>query len=160
VQGSSRLEAAALAPQVLVRRSRRHLLPWPERPDDDRYRVESRGVRVTVLDMSAREGEGFRLGGDTGRFAVEVPAGARVRVRVVPRHVEPGDRLEWGSTATRLGEARSLLRLSADEGEPLGPSVVVPVLLRSRAAWISFERDAEHQAGAPAAANAASSSRF
>ena len=138
VQGRSRLAAVSLAPQALVRRSRRGLLPWPTRPDTDRYRVGGDGVFASALDRSALEAGGFRLQGPVGRFAVEAPAGSRVRVSIVPAALAPGDRLEWGSETTRLGAARALLRLPAAAGEPLGSTVVVPVRLRSRNAWIAF----------------------
>ena len=48
----------------------------------DRYRVESDGVRVTVLDRDARPRRGgFRVRGE-GSFLVEAPAGATVRMIV------------------------------------------------------------------------------
>jgi hypothetical protein len=152
VQGRSRIDGVSFAPQALVRRSRRALLAWPARRDDDRYRVGSDGVLVTVLDRSTPEAGGFRLQGRVGRFAVEAPAGGRVRVRIVPGSSEPGDRLEWGSQVTRLGSPRALLQLAADAGEPLGPTLVVPVRLRSRNAWIAFEAAATAGSDPPDAA--------
>ena len=81
VAGRGEVEAITVIPEALVPRARRAGFDWPERPQGDRYRVESSGVRVTVLDRTERQNGGFRVRGE-GSFLVEAPAGAAIRMTV------------------------------------------------------------------------------
>ena len=81
IAGRAEIEGVALVPETLVPRDRREEFDWPERPDAASYRVESGGVRVTVLDRTAPEEGGFRVRGE-GSFLVEAPVGATVRMTV------------------------------------------------------------------------------
>jgi hypothetical protein len=79
--GRAEVLEIAVVPEALVPRDRRAGFDWPEQPDPARYRVETAGVRVTVLDRTARDEDGFRVRG-AGVFLVESPVGATVRMSV------------------------------------------------------------------------------
>jgi hypothetical protein len=139
VQGAARIDEARLVPQELVPRGRREDFAWPRVPEPDRYRVGAGAVRMTCLDRSDPEGEGFRLQGQDGAFLVESSGGAAVVARVTRPRPSAADALFWGTRRVPLGTARELeVRLPAGEGIALGDTAVVPARLSAYGAWITF----------------------
>jgi hypothetical protein len=118
--GRSEVEEIAIVPEALVPRDRRAGFDWPERPDAARYRVESAGMRVTVLDRTSPEGDGYRVRG-AGSFLVEAPAGATIRMSV--REAGGPDRIEDLETSGAVA---------------LGRTAVVPVRVPAEDALVTF----------------------
>jgi hypothetical protein len=121
VTGRAEVEEIAIVPDALVPAERRAAIPWPEVPLPDRYRVESNGVRVTVLDRSAPESEGFRVRGH-GSFLVEAPNGATVR---------------WTTLHAGEDEAR-VVDLETAGAVLLGGTAVLPVRIQAEDARVTF----------------------
>ncbi len=140
VEGRLRVEAVRLVPEALVPRGLRKRLAWPRSPDQARYRVGAGSVRASAQDRSIPEGEGFRLDGAEGRFAVEVPVGSQLVLQMERPRPSLGDRLDWGDTRIDLRGAPSRVSwtLDPESGIRLGSLWTVPVLLRSQGAWIAF----------------------
>ena len=121
VAGRAEVDEVTIVPEALVPRRRREEFDWPELPDAGRYRVESSGVRVTVLDRTAPEAGGFRLRGP-GSFLVEAPVGATVRV-----------------TVRRAGaDGDDVKDLDMAGGVALGRTAVLPVRLPAEDARVTF----------------------
>jgi hypothetical protein len=121
ISGRALVEDVRVVPEALVPREQRGAFPWPERPDADRYRVETGGLRVTVLDRTPREGEGFRVRGE-GAFLVEAPPGGVVRM-----------------TVRRAGaDADAVTDLDAAGAVDLGRVSVRPVRVPAEDAWVGF----------------------
>jgi hypothetical protein len=119
--GRAEVEEIAIVPEALVPRERRAAFDWPERPDPGRYRVESAGVRVTVLDRTAPEAGGFRVRGQ-GSFLVEAPVGSTVRARV-RRAGKPDD---------------DVVELETTGAVALGRTAVLPVRIPAEDALVTF----------------------
>jgi hypothetical protein len=109
-----------LVPEALVPRRRREAFEWPELPDAGHYRVASSGVRVTVLDRTAPEADGFRVRGE-GSFLLEAPAGATIRMVV-----------------RRAGAAEDVVHLETAGGVTLGRTAVLPVRVPAEDAHVTF----------------------
>lgn len=139
VADASVVESARLVPLALVPRRLRETYHWPAVPEQDRYRVGSDALRVTVLDRSEPEGGGFRLDGEWGAFLVETAPGEEVEVRVERSHAHATDEILWGNHHVPLaaeGEAPHVLRNAGDL--QLGPNAVLPVWVRAQAARVEF----------------------
>jgi len=121
IAGRTEVDEISVVPEALVPRQRRHTFDWPELPEAGRYRVESSGVRVTVLDRSAPEAGGFRVRGE-GRFLVEAPVGAVVRQTV--RHAG--------------ADRDDVVALESAGGVALGRTAVLPVRVPAEDARVTF----------------------
>jgi hypothetical protein len=149
-QGRAVVEGASLVPLSVVPRPLREPLPWPRVPEPGRYRVDLGGLRVTALDRSVPDGEGFRLDGSHGDFLVEVPPGRPVHVRLSRPLPDPRDRLAWQDREIGLGaRAETLLILEAEPRLVFGSCALVPVRLSSPDAWVAFSADASRQTDEP-----------
>jgi hypothetical protein len=137
IQGSGRVDSITVSPIALLPRRHRGAFPWPRRPRREHYRIGAT-VRATPLETVRVDGEGFRIEGTTGTFAVEAPRGTSVNVRLTPLRARVGDQLLWGGRRLRLGKAAASLQLPADEGFPLGDTMLIPVRIDSEGAWIGF----------------------
>lgn len=139
VQAAAVLRGARAVPLELAPASLRERLPWPRRADAGRYRVPRGGARVTVLDRSVPEGEGFRLDGPDGAFLVELVPGSSVDVRVSRERADAAGFLRWGSRRIAL-TARPVqtLNLPAEPVIVLGGVALVPAGLEAPDAWIAF----------------------
>ena len=136
VAGEAELEVARLVPEALVPRDDRGRFSWPEFAEPDRYRFGDR-VRVTVLDRSAREGDGFRVAGGQADVLVDGPADARAVMHVQRDRPAPTDEVEWAGRTIALGPALSVaIHAPVGEGLRLGPEAVVPVRVRAPGAWV------------------------
>ena len=120
IAGRAEVDEVTLVPEALVPQGRREAFGWPELPDDAHYRVESSGVRVTVLDRTAPEAGGFRVRGE-GSFLVEAPVGATIRM-----------------TVRRAGAADDVVHLEAAGGVALGRTAVLPVRVPAEDARVTF----------------------
>jgi hypothetical protein len=106
---------------------------------EDRYRVGGPVVRATAVDRSLPEDGGFRLAGPEGRFLVDGPAAAAVRVEVRRTEAPAGDFLRWFGRDVPLGRERdSSVVLPMSAGQDLGRASVVPVEVHARDAWVRF----------------------
>lgn len=140
--GRALLHGARLVPEAVVPRDERGRFAWPEFADAGRYRVAHGVLRVTALDRSAPEGDGFRLEAAQGDLVVDGPPDAVAEVHVRRTRPLPADTLEWAHRLVPLGPLREVrLHLPLAEGRRLGPDAVVPVRLRAPGAWIGV-RDA------------------
>lgn len=134
---------AWIVPETVVRLRSRRGLSWPRRPSAATYRVEAGDLRVTVLDGSVPDGQGFRIEGDA-RFAVEGPVGATVEVWI-ERPPEEGQVLTWGERSVPLGRLPGVrVWLPLAEGASFGPTAVVAVRLRAPGAWVRFASAPRH----------------
>jgi hypothetical protein len=139
VQGKGRVDEVRLRPEAIVPRRLREDFAWPRAPEDDRYRVGSGGVRVTVLDRSQPEGDGFRLEGEEGRFLVEAPIATDVLVRLLYNASNKQGSIVWGGRSYSLpGGASASFKLPTADGVTLGTTTVVPVVVSSRRSWVGF----------------------
>jgi hypothetical protein len=134
VSGRAEVEQIAIVPEALVPSDRRASFPWPEAPLADRYRVESNGIRVTVLDRTAPEAGGYRVRGE-GQFLVEGPVGATARATV--RTDSGSGEILWGARSIPF-RGSGVVELAMAEGAQLGRTAVVPVRVRASDAWVSF----------------------
>jgi hypothetical protein len=138
-QGLALIEEATLVPLDVVPRPLRSNLSWPRIAEPDRYRVESRGVRVTVLDRSVPSGEGFTVEGTEGSFLVEASPGRAVALRVRRPRPDLRDAVLWGDRRIPLGlRPDAVLSAPADSPVVLGTRAVIPVRIESREAWVAF----------------------
>src|SRR5262249_42649563 len=111
---------------------------WPRNNQEDLYRVESRGVRVTALDFVAEASLDF-LSDGAARYVVEAAPGTSVRVGVVRRSPGDSDALAWGGRRLALGRSASLeLELAADEGVAAAGRRFVAVRLEAQGSRITF----------------------
>jgi hypothetical protein len=137
IQGTGVLEEVRLVPEALVPAGRRGDHTWPRVPAEDRYRVGSGDVRVTVLDRSRPEDGGLRVDGDEGRFLVEAPAGSVLWLHV-DRPRPGGDDAAWvGGARLALDGQPAVLPLDTSLGIRLGDTSVVAVRVRSRGAGVA-----------------------
>ena len=137
LEGRAELHAACLVPEALVPREDRGRFAWPEYAEPARYRVAGGNVRVTVLDRTAPDGDGFRLDGDRGEIVVDGAAEALAAVHVIRPRPAAADTLQWGSREIRLGPRPDVvLHLPMGEGLRLGADAIVPVRLRADRAWV------------------------
>jgi hypothetical protein len=132
IQGRGVIEGAAIVPRALVRRSEREAFSWPRDPREDRYRLESDGVRVTALDPVIEAAFDFLVEG-SARFVVEAAPGSTIRVSIVREQPSERDALVWRGRRVLLQGAASLdLELPADDGLDLAGRRLVPVLFEAR----------------------------
>lgn len=121
VAGRAEVEEVAVVPEALVPRGRRDAFDWPELAEGSRYRVAVSGLRVTVLDRTVPEAGGFRVRGE-GRFLVEAPVGATIRM-----------------TVRRAGAAADdIVDLETAGAVVLGRTAVVPVRVPADDARVAF----------------------
>jgi hypothetical protein len=142
VADESIVEGARLTPLALVPRRLREVFRFPALPDREHYRVGhgDAALRVTAVDRSEPEGDGFRLEGEWGQFLVETPPGAAIRVRVRRERPAPGDALWWNEHEVALpAESDVTLERPNEGGVRLGDVDVLPVWLRAEGAWIAFD---------------------
>ena len=138
VQGRSTIDSVTLTPRAVVPRAERAGLHWPLQPQEDLYRLESEGVRVTALDRITEASLDF-LVDDAARFVVEAAPGTVVRVNVARSLPGEADVLEWNRRRVSLGRAPSLvLELPADEGLAVADARFVPVRLAAPNSRIRF----------------------
>jgi hypothetical protein len=141
VQGRGVIESVGIAPEAVVRRSRRDVLPWPRRPDEATYRIGSGEILTTVLDRTIHDASGFHLEGAEGVFLVEAPPGAEVAVRITRPRPAPGDALVWGERRFPLAATPTIdVRLPASDGMRLGATAVIPVVVHADGATVAFGR--------------------
>lgn len=141
--GRAELLGARLVPEAVVPRDERGRFAWPEFADAGRYRVAGGGLRVTALDRSAPEGDGFRLDGAEGDLVVDGAPETVAEVRVRRTRPAPADTLVWASRTLALGPLREVrLHLPMAEGLRLGPDAVVPVRVHAPGAWIGVREAA------------------
>ena len=138
VADSARVAGARLVPLALVPRGRREVFHWMAVPEQDRYRVGSDALRVTVLDRSEPEGDGFRLAGEWGDFLVETAPGAEFDLQLERPAPGAEDALHLGDQRLPLRAADTSLRLRNTAGLPLGPATVLPVTLRCPGCRVEF----------------------
>ncbi len=138
VANSARVDGARLVPLALVPRGRREAFPWLAVPEQDHYRVGSETLRVTVLDRSDPEGDGFRLAGEWGSFLVETPPGGEFELELERPAPEAADELLLGDERLPLRPGLTTLGLSNTGGVRLGPSAVLPLTLRCPGCRVSF----------------------
>jgi hypothetical protein len=140
VQGRATLDAVTLVPRAVVPRSQRAGLTWPLQPQEDLYRLESEGVRVTALDRITEASLDF-LVDDAARFVVEAAPGAVVRVNVSRSLPGEADVLEWHRRRVPLGRAPAfVIELPADEGLVVADARFIPVRLSAPNSRIRFSR--------------------
>jgi hypothetical protein len=137
-QETSVVVAARAVPLELLPASARPLVPWPRVPEEDRYRVARGALRITVLDRTATEGDGFRLDGGAGSFLLEGPPGGEVQVRLVRPRPQAADRLVWGGRPHPIGEPATL-RVPLESPLRLAGAALVPVRVESDGAWVTFD---------------------
>jgi len=138
IQGTAVIQDATIVPRALVRRGERDRLAWPRQPQEDLYRLESEGVRVTALDRVTEASLDFLVEG-AARFVVEAAGGASVRVFLTRSTPGDSDVLEWHRRRVPLGRAPSLaLELPADEGLNVAELRFVPVRLEAPNSRIRF----------------------
>lgn len=138
IQGRAAIEETAIIPRAVVGRGERGRLTWPLQPQEDLYRLESEGVRVTALDRVTEASLDFLVDG-AARFVVEAAAGASVRVVLTRSNPGDADVLEWHRRRVPLGHALSLaLELPSDEGLTVGQLRFVPVRLEAPNSRIRF----------------------
>jgi hypothetical protein len=134
-EGEATLLDARLVPAALLARDERARFAWPEFAQPDRYRVGGR-VRVTVLDRSAPEGDGFRVAG-AGDMVVDGPADATAVVHVARPRPSPADAVEWAGRTIPLGPRPEVtIELPLEEGRRVGSAALVPVRVRAEGAWV------------------------
>lgn len=138
VANSARIDGARVVPLALVPRSRREDFRWLAVPEQDHYRVGSEALRVTVLDRSDPEGDGFRLRGEWGAFLVETPPGAEFELELERPAPAAGDEVLLGDERQPLGPTATTLGFRNTAGLALGPSAVLPVTLRCRHCRATF----------------------
>ena len=138
IQGKGAVEAVEIVPRSVVRLGERDLLPWPRQPQEDLYRLESEGVRVTALDFVTEASHDFLIDA-AARFVVEAAARASVRVVIVRSSPSDADVFEWHRRRIPLGRAPSLaLELPAEEGLSVAGLRFVPVRLETPSGRIRF----------------------
>jgi hypothetical protein len=141
--GRAELHGARLVPEAVVPRDERGRFAWPEFADAGRYRVGDGVLRVTALDRSAPESDGFRLEAAQGDLVVDGPPDAVAEVHVRRTRPVPADTLEWADRTVALGPLREVrLHLPLADGLRLGPDAVVPVRLHAPGAWIAVREAA------------------
>lgn len=139
LHGRAELHAARLVPEALVPREDRGRFAWPEYAEPLHYRVAGGNVRVTVLDRTAPDGDGFRLDGERGDIVVDGPPDALAAVHVIRSRPAAADRLQWGSREIPLGPRPDMvLHLPMGDGLRLGTDAIVPVRLRADRAWLGI----------------------
>jgi hypothetical protein len=144
VQGHGVLDAVTLAPRGIVPRGRRADFAWPRFPAEDRYRVDSGGVRVTALDRAEPEAGAFVLGAGAERFLVEALRGASVEAVIERPVVRDTDAFTWSGRRLRLGAAQSVaLSLPPEDGLKLGDVFVVPARVHAEGARVRFSGKGE-----------------
>ncbi len=136
-QGHGVVEAVALRPLAIVPRSKRDAFSWPRLPSEDLYRVEAGGVRVTALDLVAREDEWFRLDA-ASRFVVESAPATTVRITIERPRPGPADRLLWAGRALALDAGPRTELTTRALGLSLGDAVWTPVRLEAQGSRITF----------------------
>lgn len=141
VADESVVESARLVPLALVPRRLRDVFRFPALPERERYRVGDAAQRVTAVDRSEPEDDGFRLAGAWGQFLVETPPAATLRVRVRRARPMAGDALWWNEEEVELPpDADVTLERANRGGVRLGEVDVLPVWLHADGAWIAFLR--------------------
>lgn len=139
VADSALVSSARLVPLALVPRGQREVFRWMAVPEQDRYRVGTDALRVTVLDRSEPEGDGFRLAGEWGSFLLETPPGAEFELELDRPAPSAEDELQLGEERLPLGpDAAGGLRLRNSAGLALGTSAVLPVWLRCTDCRVAF----------------------
>jgi hypothetical protein len=115
-------------------------LRWPAVPEQDRYRVGTDALRVTVLDRSEPEGDGFRLNGRWGAFLLESAPGAQLLVYVERPQAAADDEIQWGEQVVRLAGTPPGEPLALSNGSmwKLGAAAVLPVYVRAPGALVRF----------------------
>lgn len=132
---------ARLVPLALVPRRLREVYRFPAVPERERYRVGDDALRVTAVDRSEPESEGFRLDGEWGQFLLETPPRATVRVHVRRERPAPGDALWWNEREVALPLRNDVtLERPNEGGVRLGAVDLLPVWLHAESAWIAFAR--------------------
>ena len=139
VQAGALVTDARVVPLDVVPVSRRGPLTWPRAPEPDRYRVPRGALRVTVLDRSIPEADGFRLDGAQGSFVLECAPGRPVDVRVVRPQIGPRDVVTWGGRRVPLGAVReATLDLPVEPAVMIGSVAIVDVRVDAAGAWVEF----------------------
>jgi hypothetical protein len=100
--------------------------------------VGSDALRVTVLDRSEPEGDGFRLAGEWGDFLVETAPGAEFELQLERPAAGAEDALLLGDQRLPLDLAATSLRLRNTAGLPLGLAAVLPLTLRCPDCRVEF----------------------
>jgi hypothetical protein len=138
-QAGAVVSGARAVPLAIVPVHLRGPLSWPRVPDADRYRVVRGAARVTVLDRSVPEGDGFRLDGAQGSFVLEAPPGRPVEVRVLRPQPDPGDAVTWAGQRILLGPAPDrTIGLPVDSPVTLAGVALVAVRVDATGAWVGF----------------------